>query len=218
MSITMANIASFEKYSKEYDDWFETHRFVYESELRAVAVLLPEKGQGIEIGVGTGRFAGPLGIKLGVDPSAAMREIARQRGIKTTDNIAEDLPFDDAIFDFAVMVTTICFVENVEAAVKEAYRILKPGGKLIIGFIDKESPLGMFYTAHRDKSIFYGPARFYSVGEIISHLSAAGFSNFGFMQTIFRSPSEIKEIEPVKEGCGEGSFVAIRAIKTCLLI
>ena len=80
----MTKIESFEKFAEQYDGWSERNRFAYESELRAVKILLPENGRGIEIGVGSGRFAGPLGIKLGVEPSEAMREIASQRGIEAT--------------------------------------------------------------------------------------------------------------------------------------
>jgi hypothetical protein len=47
-------------YYRRYDDWFERHRAAYLSELLAIRALLPWEGRGLEIGVGTGRFAGPL--------------------------------------------------------------------------------------------------------------------------------------------------------------
>ncbi|MGB9636357.1 MAG: class I SAM-dependent methyltransferase [Thermoplasmata archaeon] len=203
----------FEKYAKQYDEWFERNRFAYASELRAVRMLLPESGNGIEIGVGSGRFAASLGIKLGVEPSAAMRALARQRGVEVVDGVAESLPFASAQFDFAIMVTTICFVDNAEVAIKEAYRVLKSGGYLIIGLIDKESPLGKLYQMNKDKSVFYKHAKFYSVGELVTLLEQAGFKDFRLTQTIFHHPAEIKEIEPVKEGHGEGLFVVVRAVK-----
>jgi hypothetical protein len=59
----------FEKYAQKYDEWFDKNKFAYESELQAIKELLPINKNGIEIGVGSGRFASPLGIKLGVDPS-----------------------------------------------------------------------------------------------------------------------------------------------------
>lgn len=203
----------FEKYAEQYDDWFERNRFAYESELRAVRMLMPESSNGIEIGVGSGRFAVPLGIKLGVEPSAAMRALARQRGIEVIDGVAESLPFANARFDFVIMVTTICFVDNAEVVIKEAYRVLKTGGHLIIGLIDKESPLGKLYQMNKDKSVFYKHAKFYSVGELLTLCEQAGFKDFRFTQTIFHHLAEIKEIEPVKEGHGEGSFVVIKAVK-----
>jgi diaminopimelate epimerase len=65
----MAKVEPFEKYTSQYEDWFERNKFLYESELAAIREQLPERGKGIEIGVGSGRFAAPLGIKLGIEPS-----------------------------------------------------------------------------------------------------------------------------------------------------
>jgi len=208
----MANTGPFEKHSSRYEHWFDENKYVYESELQAVKEQLPESNNGIEIGIGSGRFAAPLGIRLGIEPSARMREIARQRKIEALDGIAEKLPFDDARFDFALMVTTICFVDDLDEAFSEAKRVLKPGGPLIIGFIDKKSPVGKIYQQHKNESLFYRPATFYSVDEVLSHLQKAGFNHFNFTQTIFHHLADVKTIEPVKKGYGEGSFVVIRAV------
>jgi hypothetical protein len=56
---------------------------------------LPKSGTGVEIGVGTGRFAEPLGIRVVIEPSKAMRRMAQKRGIEVIDGVAESLPFDD---------------------------------------------------------------------------------------------------------------------------
>lgn len=209
----MPKTEPFEKYAGQYEDWFEKNRFAYESELRAIRAQIPESGDCIEIGVGSGRFASPLGIKLGVEPSKKMREVAEQRGIKALDGVAEALPFNDSVFDCALMVTTICFLDNIEGAFKEAYRVLKSGGFLIIGFVDRDSVIGRQYQRQKEKSVFYRIATFYSVDEVIVYLRKAGFRDFHFSQTIFHSLSEMECIEPVKEGYGEGSFVVIKAMK-----
>lgn len=209
----MPKTEPFEKYAGQYEDWFEKNRFAYESELRAIRAQIPESGDCIEIGVGSGRFASPLGIKLGVEPSKKMREVAEQRGIKALDGVAEALPFNDSVFDCALMVTTICFLDDIEGAFKEAYRVLKSGGFLIIGFVDRDSVIGRQYQRQKEKSVFYRIATFYSVDEVIVYLRKAGFRDFHFSQTIFHSLSEMECIEPVKEGYGEGSFVVIKAMK-----
>ena len=209
----MPRIKPFEKYTEKYEDWFKRNKFAYESEIQAVKELLPRGKKGIEIGVGSGRFAVPLGIKIGVDPSPRMREIAQQKGVKVIDAVAEELPFENSQFELVLMVTTICFVDNLNLAFREAYRILKLGGYLIIGFVDKDSYLGKLYQQNKKKNVFYKIATFYSVKEVVYNLNKVGFKEFNFKQTIFHSLNEIKNIEPAKEDYGEGSFVVIRARK-----
>ena len=209
----MARIEPFEKYSRKYEDWFGRNKFAYESEIQAIKELLPKAKKGIEIGVGSGRFAVPLGIKTGVDPSPRMREIAQQKGVKVIDAVAEELPFENSQFELVLMVTTICFVDNLNLAFSEAYRILKLGGYLIIGFVDKDSHLGRLYQQSKKKNVFYKIATFYSVKEVVYNLNKVGFREFKFKQTIFHSLNEIKNVEPVKENYGQGSFVVIRARK-----
>jgi len=68
-----------------YDDWFERHDAAYQSEFWAVRSFLPEGGDGLEVGVGTGRFAAPLGFSHGGDPSSEMRERVRERGMNGND-------------------------------------------------------------------------------------------------------------------------------------
>jgi len=69
------------------------------------------------------------------------------------------------------------------------------------------------YQKNKEKSIFYKEADFYSVDEIIDLLKETEFSNFKIVQTVFHDLENIKHIDPVKEGYGEGSFVVIKAMK-----
>jgi SAM-dependent methyltransferase len=209
----MAKIGPFEEHALEYDAWFERNRYAYQSELDAIRKLLPRSGNGVEIGVGTGRFAAPLGVSQGVEPSAAMRSIAEGRGINTLDGIAEALPYENASFDFALMVTTICFVDDPLGALDEAYRVLKPAGTLLVGLVDRDSPLGRAYEVNSRSSVFYRDARFFSVDEAVSLMRAAGFEHFSFCQTVFGLLHEIQNVQPVEEGYGRGSFVVIAARK-----
>jgi SAM-dependent methyltransferase len=209
----MPKIEPFDRHVDQYERWFEENHFTYASELEAVRALLPGDGKGIEIGVGTGRFAVPLDIRLGVEPSPVMRAVAQSRGITVVDGVAEALPFDDALFDFALMVTTICFLDNPAAAISEAYRVLKPEGSLLIGLVDRSSPLGRKYERFKNENVFYREALFYSTDEVISLLKEGGFKDLAFTQTIFQDLQEIHEMEPVKEGCGDGSFIVVRGVK-----
>ena len=143
-----------EEAAVEYDEWFETHEWVYQSEIEAVRKFIPETGEGIEIGVGTGCFSIPFGIKVGIEPAPAMAEIARKKGITVYEAKAEHLPFQDNSFGFALIVTTLCFLENPLKALQEIRRILKPAGKVIIGMLDEESPLGRLYEERRKELLF----------------------------------------------------------------
>ncbi len=209
----MARTRAFDENTERYDAWFERHAALYESEVAAVRGLLPAEGAGLEVGVGTGRFAEPFGIVHGVEPSAPMREAARARGIDAVDGVAERLPYPDASFDFVLMVTTICFVDDVAAALAEAFRVIRPGGCIVIGFVDRESPLGRHYLAHKDESPFYKDADFFSTEEVSRHLEEAGFTDLVFRQTVFTAPGGAEEVEEPEEGHGRGSFVVVRAMK-----
>jgi SAM-dependent methyltransferase len=115
-------VAPFERYQQRDDDRFEQHRAAYVSELIAVRALLPWRGRGLEIGVGTGRFAAPLGVEFGIDPAAETLAYARARGVRVACAVAEALPFGQAVFDYAMIVTTICFVADASAMLAQARR------------------------------------------------------------------------------------------------
>ena len=206
----MVSQSPFDQYVKEYEQWFSDHAHVYQAELRAVRELLPPTGSGVEIGVGSGRFAAPLGIPLGVEPSRQMAVHAKERGIQIIHGVAEHLPFTEASFDFVLMVTTICFVADIDKALREAHRILSPNGVCLLGFVDRHSRLGQTYLQRQGESLFYRDAIFYSTDEVLAHLTQAGFHDFSCRQTIFSGLAETTEEEPVLAGYGQGSFVVVQ--------
>lgn len=209
----MVRTDPFQKYAAQYDQWFEEYRFVYEAELQAVRSLLPHGKRGMEIGMGTGRFAIPLGIEVGIEPSGNMRAFARERGVKPLGGVAEKLPVKDSAFGFVLMVTTICFLDDMTEAFREACRVLSEGGYLIVGFVDRNSPIGQEYVRHQHENVFYREATFYCVDEVLKAMKIAGFHGFTFRQTIFKDLSQITEHEAVRSGYGQGSFVVIRGEK-----
>jgi len=201
----------FDIYTDEYENWFIENELLFQSELLALKQVVPTNKKGIEIGVGSGLFAEKLNIKFGIDPSEKMLEFAKQRKIIVEKGVAENLPYTDNSFDFAVFVTSICFVENPEKAIKETYRILNNNGEIIIAFIDKESSLGQILEKNKNESKFYKDAKFFSVKEIVELIETNGFLINSIFQTLTKK--NIKAIEQPSKGYKKGSFIVIKGNK-----
>lgn len=207
----MPRAAPFEAHHRRYEAWFGEHEAAYISELLALRPFVPWEGYGLEIGVGSGRFAAPLGVRVGVDPSPAMLAHAAARGIEVVEGVAENLPFSSGLFDWALVVTTICFVDSAEKMLAEARRVLKPGGRLTIGFIDRDSGMGQDYLAHQAENVFYREATFYSAGEVEQLLLKSGFEIGSWAQTLAHSLAETRYIEAMRPGRGQCAFVVVSA-------
>lgn len=205
----------FDKHVTDYEAWYEAHPAVYASELNALRAhfeRLPEDIHGIEVGLGTGRFSVPLGIREGVEPSAPMAARAISKGIEVIDARAENLPYGDMQFDFVLFVT-ICHLQSLRYAFREAHRVLKPNGLIIVGFLPKDRPVAHGYQERRAFSTFYKDAVFYTPEELEKMLSEAGFKNFEFNQVLFGDLGELEEPQEPRPGYGEGSFVVVSAAK-----
>jgi ubiquinone/menaquinone biosynthesis C-methylase UbiE len=174
--------------------------------------VIPERF-GLEVGVGSGRFAFPLGVKMGIDTSKNMLKVAKERGIQLIQGVGEELPFIDGTFDFVLIVVTLCFVENPVNVLSEARRVLKRGGRLLVGEINKGSQLGRLYEAKKEKNGFYKMATFYSGNEIIGMFDKVGIRYLESYQTLLQ-PLAIPEMleEPVT-GFDKGGFIAIVGVK-----
>jgi len=99
-------------------------------------------GKVLELGIGGGLnlgFYNPSVVESvsGVDPSEELRRRAvhaeRPRGlnVEVREGTAEALPFEDRSFDTVVCTYTLCSVQDPVASLKEARRVLKPGGQLL---------------------------------------------------------------------------------------
>jgi len=204
---------AFDQFAQEYDEWFDVHLYAYQSELEAIRRFIPSRGAGVEVGVGTGRFAAPFGIATGVEPSKSMATIARSRGIEVKQAKAEALPFADGTFDFVLLVNVICFLDAPLHSLKESYRILKPNGHIILAFIDKNTKLGRAYESQKASNKFYKKATFFSGQQVIELLQKAGFIDIQSCQTIFTSPTEMAAPDPIRDSHGQGGFVVLRGLK-----
>jgi ubiquinone/menaquinone biosynthesis C-methylase UbiE len=210
----MAKTEPFNDHLAEYEQWFIDHPYVFRSELNAIRKVMPRRGRGVEIGIGSGLFASKLGIRDGVEPSHVMREKAGERYLYAVDGIAEQLPYPSGVVDFALMVTTLCYVDDVIKAFKEVHRILRKKGRFLLGFVDKNSPMGKEYLKYKDQNVFYRDAIFFGTEEVYRYLSDTHFQVRSTLQTVFGMVEDIKEVQSPKNGYGEGSFVVIEAVRS----
>lgn len=202
----MAKTEPFDRAPERYDSWFDRHPAAYRSELAAIRTLWPEEGPALEIGVGTGRFAAPLGITHAVDPSGPMRERAAERGITAVEGVAEDLPYPAERFARVLMTTTLCYLDDPAQAFAEAYRVLQPGGAFVVGFIDGSTALAtrLKQQADSEEDGFYTEARFHAADETEELLQASGFTELTARQTLFSDPEAMETPDPTRSGHGEG--------------
>jgi len=209
----MPKTEAFDQHTNEYDNWFDVNKYVFQSELNALRKAFPKSGDAIEVGIGSGIFALPLGIKEGVEPSEEMRKRAEEKGLKPINGVAENLPYADNSKNAVLMVTTICFVDDIHKSFQEIHRVLKDDGLFVIGFVDKNSPIGKSYLANKDKSVFYKDAVFFGTEELLKILNKTGFKINNTYQTVFGKLDEITKVQDVLSGYGKGSFIVIKAQK-----
>ena len=168
--------------ARDYDRWLNSpeRRFAAELENRLMTDLLkPMRGESLlDIGCGNGASLEPflsMGLRVtGLDPSPYMLDLAVVKLAPQVDfyqGYAEDLPFDDNSFNYAILNTALEFVEDPFKAIEEACRVAKD--KVFIGVLNRYALKGL---QRRVQGIFtpsiFNRARFFSVWEIKQMLNA----------------------------------------------
>ncbi len=205
---------SFKVPADDYDAWYASHPEIFESELRAIDSL-GLKGLGLDVGAGTGAITAAVGAQVALDPSLTMLRGSKVRGLDAIRGLAERLPFADGVFDFVLMVTSLCFLVSPQDSLLEAKRVLKDHGMVAVCIIPRESPWGKLYAEKARKGHeIYAMARFYSVNEVKALLRECGFRPDKMCSVLEYAPGDAPRIETPRIGRGSGGFVCIRAFKS----
>ena len=173
------------QYNKEapnYDS-SKASQFATQSYPYVLNTLMPINFNNIlDVGCGTGTLLRkilderPQVKAYGLDLSEGMLTIAREKLPKRVELVwgeAESLPYDNKRFELVVMVNSLRFFLNPEQAVKEGYRVLKPGGKLVICDMLTSGIMKLFSEKKMLSEI-----------EVRNALSLAGFDVINFMKNI----------------------------------
>ncbi|MFO8011569.1 MAG: methyltransferase domain-containing protein [Dehalococcoidia bacterium] len=210
-------VNAFDQLATQYDAWFErAGKLVFSIEVRAlgeVAQLLPRPW--IEVGTGSGRFARALGMDIGLDPAPGLLHLANQRDLDLVMARGEAVPFREKSIGTLFLIVTICFLKSPADVLKEARRIIKPGGKVVLGLVLLDSPWGQFYVSKKKAGHrFYRYAEFYDWESVTRLLEYAGFKKEKVVSTLFQKPNEVRGMERPQEGFfSEAGFTVLIAGK-----
>jgi len=200
--------AVFDKLAGHYDAWFDSARgaALFSAEVESLKRLMPTDRAGwVEVGVGSGRFAQALGVPEGVDPSLPLLEMAAARGTRTVRGIGQKLPYGDDELEGILLVVTLCFLDDPPRAMQEFARVLRPGGRLLVGFVPADSAWGQEYMRKgKEGHPFYSVARFYTCSEALDIAGAAGFRLLNAASTLPMAPDEELGEIPVSDGIIHG--------------
>ncbi|MFT3766015.1 MAG: class I SAM-dependent methyltransferase [Minicystis sp.] len=164
--------AYYDEFAQRYEDRRDGHDpGGYHDMLDDLEVEFVERfGRGkdvLEVGCGTGlllrRMAAFARSARGVDLSPGMLERARARGLEVAEASATDLPFPDASFDVACSFKVLAHVREIQRALAEMARVVRPGGYVLAelynpisfrGLAKRLGPAGAI-SAAKDESAVY---------------------------------------------------------------
>jgi ubiquinone/menaquinone biosynthesis C-methylase UbiE len=169
-----------------YESWYETPLGAHADaeELAALRRLLAGESMGLvaEIGAGTGHVTRALAADCGrivaVEPSPAMRAegVRRSSGLRIdwVAGAGERLPFREGVFEGALIVAVLEFVADPAAVLAEAFRVVRPGGWVVVGWLDARSSWTALYRTEADRGAEpWAGARFFTLEALVELAGSA---------------------------------------------
>jgi SAM-dependent methyltransferase len=207
----------FDEQVDHYDAWYDepSGRAAFAGEIDALRPLIADLPHPwLEVGIGTGRVAAALGVGYGIDPALAALRRARQRGAHVAAALGEALPFSDACFGAVLIVLTLCFVDDPARVLREARRVLRRGGGVIIGDLLLEGPWGKHYAELGAQGhAYYRHAHFFSRPELTELLAGAGLRSVRTRSALPWLPDQPYTATEAWEGDAlEAGFTALLAV------
>ncbi len=135
--------------AQRYDAWFDRPwgRHASRIERAALIAAVPQRpGRVLDAGCGTGRLTvtADATFVVGIDRDLDMLRIARTRiAGPLVQADADHLPFADDTFDLTTAVTLCEFTQSPEHTIAELVRVTRPGGRVVIGGLSRQSPWGL---------------------------------------------------------------------------
>lgn len=209
--------STFDVMAGKYDAWYDSRegRPLYECEAECVRGLVPEGGPLLEVGVGTGRFAALFPRAFGVDPARGALELAALRGVRVVEARGEALPFRVGSFACVLIIATLSFVDDPLEVLREAERVLKEDGSIVVGLIPADSPWGRLYRGKKAEGHpFYRDSNLLTFEELKGLLGEAGLRVARVRCTLLGGPGEDPGRREAVEGYVEGAgFICVEAVK-----
>ncbi len=195
---------TFNDRAEEYDRWF-ADSLLFDIELAALRAIMTDLPRPrLEIGVGPGRFAGTLDVDFGIDPAVSPLQLAGRRGIMGINAIGEQLPLRPAAVGTIFLLFTFCFLADPAVVLRECSRVIKPGGRLVLGIIPQGSSWGMRLGKQGQAGHpYYRHARFRTIAETAALLAAHGFSLLESWSTLLQEPERLINLERPQTGTDE---------------
>ncbi len=227
----------FDGYAAQYDEWFMKNEHLFTSELRLFHKVLGDiSGKRLlSVGCGSGLFESYIdcsGVE-GIEPSEDMGKIAEKRGVNVIQyGVIEDADLPEGTYDIIYFNGSSSYIEDLKPVYEKCLRAIKPGGKLILLDVPKESAFGFMYLLGKSLGTYdheylkdampqlpyplalASSGVWHTTESKIQVLKELGIKTFTFYQTLIKNPLYTnEEPEEVSEGYKSGGYVAIIAQK-----